>query len=91
MVIKNKQKDLIRSKFSKIMIDFINSKYILELKEHDMPDRMLRAIYFNKMIVINIYRNTAKKKINEMKEVVFNFDILFDKRVRARLPSCWDL
>ena len=66
----NKKKDLDRSKFSKRMIDFINSKSTSELKEHDMPDITLCAIDFNKMIVRNIYINTVEKKINEMKEVV---------------------
>ena len=91
VVIKNKQKDLDRSKFAKRMIDFINSKSTAELKEHDMPDRTSCVIDFNKMIVRNIYMNTAEKKINEMKEVVSKFNILFNKKVRARLPSCWDL
>lgn len=88
---KNKQKYLDRSKFAKRMIYFINSKSTSELKEHDMPERTLCAIDFNKMIVRNIYRNTAEKKINEMKEVVSKFNISFDKRVRAILPSYWDL
>lgn len=88
---KNKQKDLDRSKFAKRMIDFINSKSTSELKEHDVPDKTLCAIHLNKMIVRNIYRNTAEKKINEMKEAVSKFNILFDKRVRVGLPSCWDL
>ena len=73
------------------MIDFINSKSTTELKEHEMPDRTSCAIYFNKMIVRIIYRNTAEKKINEMKEAISKFNILFDKRVRDGLPSWWDL
>lgn len=73
------------------MIDFINSKSIAELKEHEMPDRIACGIYFNKMIVRNIYRITTKKKIKGIKEEISIFNILFDKRVRARLPFCWDL
>lgn len=46
------------------MINFINSKSTAEMKEHDMPDKTLCAIDFNKLIVRNIYRNTTKKKIN---------------------------
>jgi len=91
MVVKNKKKYLDRSKFAKRMIDFINSKSTVELKEHDMPDITSCAIDFNKMIVRNIYRIIAEKKIKEIKEVVSKFNILFDKRVRAGLPSCWDL
>lgn len=70
------------------MIDFINSKSIVEFKEHDMPDRTSCSIDFNKIIVRNIYRITTKKTIKKMKEAVSNFNILFDKRVRAGLPSC---
>ena len=73
------------------MIYFINSKSTVELKERDIPDITSCAIDFNKMIVRNIYRNTAEKKINEMKEAVSKFNILFDKRFRDGLPSCWDL
>ena len=73
------------------MIGFINSKFASELKEHDLLDRTLCAIDFNKMIVRNIYRNTFERKLKEMKEVVSKFSILFDKRVRVGLPSCWDL
>lgn len=43
------------------------------------------------MIVRNIYRNIVEKKINEMKEAVSKFKILFVKRVKVGLPSCWDL
>lgn len=91
VVIKNKKKYLDRSKFAKRMIDFINSKSTTELKEHDMPDIITCAIDFNKMIVRNIQRITAEEKIKEIKEAISIFNILFDKRVRARLPSCWDL
>jgi len=91
VVIKNKQNDLYRSKFTKRMIDFINSKSTTELKEHDMPDRTSCVIYFKKMIVKNIYRNTNEKKINEMKEAVSKFNNMFDKRVRDGLLYCWDL
>lgn len=71
-VMKDKQKDLDRSKFAKIMIDFINSKSASELKEHDLPDRTLCEIDFNKMIVRNIYTNTAeKKKLKEIKGSCF--------------------
>jgi len=91
VVIKNKQKDLDRSKFSKRMIDFVNSKSTTELKKHDMPDRITYAIDFNKMIFRNIYRIIAKKKIKEIKEEISKFNILFEKRVRVGLPSCWDL
>ena len=43
------------------------------------------------MIVINFYRNNVEKKINDMNEAVSKFNILFDKRISAGLPSCWDL
>jgi len=91
VVTKNKQKDLDRSKFAKKMIHFINSKFTAELKEHEMPNRISCAIDFNKMIVRNIWRVTTKKKIKEKKEAVSKFNVLFDKRVKAGLPSCWDL
>lgn len=91
VVIKNKQKYLDRSNFGKRMIDFINSKSIEKLKELDIPNRTSCAIYFNKMIVRNIYKITVEKRINEMKESVSKCNILFDKRVRDGLPSCWDL
>jgi len=91
VVIKNKQKDLDRSKFAKRMIDFINSKSTAELKEHDMPNKITYAIYFNKNIVRNIYRIATEKKIKEIKEAISKFNILFDKRVRVGLPSYWDL
>lgn len=73
------------------MIDFVNSKSTTELKKHDMPDRITYAIDFNKMIFRNIYRIIAKKKIKEIKEEISKFNILFEKRVRVGLPSCWDL
>lgn len=44
VVIKNKQKYLDRSKFAKIMIDFINSKSTTELKEHDKPNKTTCAV-----------------------------------------------
>lgn len=56
-----------------------------------MPNKTLCAIDFNKMIARNIYRDIVEKKINEMKEAVSKFNILFDKRVRVELPSCWDI
>lgn len=91
LVMKNKQKLLERSKFAKIMIDFINSKSDAELKEHDLLEKTLCAMDLNKMIIKNIYRKNIEKKMNEIKEVVSRFNILFDKRVRAGLPSCQDL
>ena len=91
LVMQDKKKLLERSKFAKRMIDFINSKFDAELKEHELMDRTLCAMNFNKMFIKNVYRKTAEKKMNEIKEVVSRFNILFDKRVIARLPSCWDL
>lgn len=73
------------------MIDLINSKSASKLKEHDITNITLCEIYFNKTIVRNIYRNSIERKRNEIKEEVSKFNILFDKRVRSGLPSCWDL
>jgi len=57
-----------------------------ELKEHDLMDKTMCAMDFNKMFIKNFYRNTAEKKMNEIKEAVSRFNILFDKRVRVGLP-----
>lgn len=70
------------------MIDFINSKSTSELKEHEIMDRMLCVMDFNKMIIKNIYKKNVGKKMNELKEAVSRFNILFDKRVRVGFPSC---
>ena len=42
------------------------------------------------MILKNANRKGAENKLMEIKEAVMSFDINFDKRTRAGLPSCWD-
>ena len=57
------------------MIDFINSKSDAKLKEHDLMDRTLCAMDFNKIFIKNVYRKIAEKKMNEIKHIRF-VDIL---------------
>ena len=41
------------------------------------------------MIIRNDLRNTAEKKLMEIKEAVSQFDKSFEKMTRVGLPSCW--
>ena len=43
------------------------------------------------MIVKNDCINSTEKNLIELKEVVSQFDNLFDKIARASFPSCWGL
>ena len=80
-----------RAIWAKKLIDFVNSKSDQELGEHEIKDRNLCVIYINKVIVKNAQRKSVEKKLTEIKQVVDNFNTIFDKRTRVGLSSCWDL
>lgn len=58
------------------------------MEENGIKDGILYAVEINKMVVKNDYRKSTEKKLIELKEVVTQFDKLFEKIARAGLPSC---
>lgn len=72
------------------MIDFLNSKSSHELIELKIEDRTKLVLDINKMFLKNLCRKTTKTNLIEVKEAIMKFNIYFDKRTKAGLPSCWD-
>lgn len=68
----------------------MNSRHTQELKEFGVEEITSHIMEIYKMIVKNSYRKETEKNINEVKEAVMKFIIIFDKINRASLPSCWD-
>lgn len=89
IIMANKQKLQLKGQFAKKVIDFLNSRSAQELKEFGIEDKTKHIMEMNKMIVNNSYRKATEKKLIEVK-VVMKFNVIFDKRTSAGLPSCWD-
>lgn len=85
-----KQKLQQRAQFAKKMIGFLNSKSTQELKEDGIEDITKCVMEINKTTMKNFYRKMVEKKLKEVKESIMRFNVAFDQRTRAGLPSCWD-
>jgi len=55
----------------------------------EVEDKTNLVQEINKMVQKNLYTKNTKTRLGEIKESILNFNTYFDKRMRARFPSCW--